>query len=690
MLRRSVRILRTRHLIWIPALLLVSLVSIACSADISQPLMSLRPIAAISQRTTEPVSVVQTPDPPREPQVSLTYDEASTSLMAKAENFPSNAEVEFMLWIGVRPINVTFHCTTDSSGYCARPMGLIGDYPEATHSGRELVASAQSCDDKDLKAFSLPISFRSSSQGVKRCETTPTPSPTPTLTPMPTSTPTSSSTLLSASIDTPTEKTPPSATPSPTPALCVTCTLTPTSEPSPTPSPSITLVPTRVPADAHGSPHTATPTPIPLDSHFPYWRGEYFDNPQLRGEPELVQDDANLAFNWGENSPIPGALPKNQFSVRWSQRFVVPQEGRYTFYLDADDSAVVHLNGERLMSYHLNNQDDHVQMATRYLAQGEELHLEVTYVEHWADASLKFWWEVATEPPCWHGHYFANADLAGEVVAQEALCSRNIRKHWGDTDAWPPTLGPNTQFSTCWTRVIEAPMPHAEYRLCLYVRDSARLWLNRTLVLNKRSIDSEPQFICRDVTINPDTGIHVLRLDLYRKSQGNAVLGLYFIERKPNHPWTGAYFDNTTLSGPPTFVETAHELHMPSAKRSLDAQVRGRAFSSLWQREVTTNTGIYYFFARHDDGVLLTANNATMINDWYNGAVREQKHTYLATGKEALDLEVKYYHDHQGAEPKLNVWWEKATPTATVTPTPSMTPTPSPTFLPTHTPSPTP
>jgi len=470
----------------------------------------------------------------------------------------------------------------------------------------------------------------------------------------------------------------------------VTCTLTPASTPSPTPSPSITLVPTRVPANPHGSSHTTTPTPIPLDSHFPYWRGEYFDNPQLRGEPALIQDDANLAFNWGENSPIPGALPKNQFSVRWSQRFVIRQEGRYTFYLDADDSAVVHLNGETLMSYHLNNQQDHVQMATRYLAQGEELHAEVEYVEHWANASLKFWWEVATEPPCWHGHYFANADLAGEVVAQEALCSGNIRKHWGTADAWPPTLGPNTHFSTCWTRVIEAPMSDSEYRLCLYVRDSARLWLDRTLLLNKRSIDVEPQFICRDVTINPDTGVHVLRLDHYRKSQGNAVLGLYFVERKPNSPWTGAYFDNATLSGPPTLVGTAHELNMPSAKQSLDAQVRGRAFSSLWQREVTTNKGIYYFFARHDDGVLLTANSATMINDWYPGDIRERKHTYLATGEEALDLEVKYYHDHQGADPKLQIWWERATPTATVTPTPSMTPTPSPTFLPTHTPSLTP
>jgi hypothetical protein len=395
-----------------------------------------------------------------------------------------------------------------------------------------------------------------------------------------------------------------------------------------------------------------------------------------------------LAFNWDKQSPAPGAILPNLFSIRWSQKFVINNEGRYTFYLDADDSAVVRINGETFMRYRFNQREDRVQIATRYLSQDEELDIEVEYVEKWGNASIKFWWERATEPPCWYGHYFGNADLAGKVVAQEMVCDNNIRKHWGNEDPWPADLGPDTPFSTCWTRVIEAPMPTDRYQLCLYVKDSARLWFNRTLLINKRSIGTEPKFICKTVNFGQNRSTHVLRLDLYRKSKGDAVLGFYLVKHMPQTPWVGAFFDDTNMTGPPTFIRTARDLNFPSHEQDLDSRIDNAPFSSLWRRKLPVQKGIFHFYAEHDDGVKLISNSSEIINDWYSGDVRTQKRVYSVTDKETLDLRVEYYHDNQDSDPKLHVWWERATPTPTITPTPSLTPTPSPTFLPTHTPQP--
>jgi hypothetical protein len=36
------------------------------------------------------------------------------------------------------------------------------------------------------------------------------------------------------------------------------------------------------------------------------WRGEYFNNKDLSGSPNLVRNGANIAFNWGNGSPGPG------------------------------------------------------------------------------------------------------------------------------------------------------------------------------------------------------------------------------------------------------------------------------------------------------------------------------------------------------------------------------------------------
>jgi hypothetical protein len=151
---------------------------------------------------------------------------------------------------------------------------------------------------------------------------------------VPTSTPTSTDTPLPS--DTPTTTATPTRTATPEPSNTPTATLVPSSTPTPTPEPTDT------PA--------ATPTSPPELSDS--WLAEYYANPNLSGEPVLVQEDApngdmGLSFNWADGSPGLG-IPADNFSARWTRQVYMPA-GTYRVYLEADDGARVWLDNQLLI-----------------------------------------------------------------------------------------------------------------------------------------------------------------------------------------------------------------------------------------------------------------------------------------------------------------------------------------------------
>ena len=58
-----------------------------------------------------------------------------------------------------------------------------------------------------------------------------------------------------------------------------------------------------------------TQTPNPNE-----WRGEYYNNPNLQGQPVMVRNDPSVNFDWGYGSPAPN-IPVDYFSARWTRSF---------------------------------------------------------------------------------------------------------------------------------------------------------------------------------------------------------------------------------------------------------------------------------------------------------------------------------------------------------------------------------
>jgi hypothetical protein len=122
---------------------------------------------------------------------------------------------------------------------------------------------------------------------------------------------------------------------------------------------------------------------------FPEWRGEYFSNRDLRGNPVHVRNDQQIDFTWSWISPAPGIGTEN-YSVRWS-RTIDFSTGDYRFHVRSDDGVRVFVDGHRIIDEWRDMSGATTYTADRYLSGNH--HIVVEYYQHTGPAFINFWWE---------------------------------------------------------------------------------------------------------------------------------------------------------------------------------------------------------------------------------------------------------------------------------------------------------
>lgn len=92
---------------------------------------------------------------------------------------------------------------------------------------------------------------------------------------------------------------------------------------------------------------------LAADSGF---RGEYFNNPDLSGTPNLIRTDPAINFDWAHGSPDP-AINTDLFSVRWtgSDNFA---EGTYRFKTTTDDGVRLYIDNDLIQDDWVDRGDD--------------------------------------------------------------------------------------------------------------------------------------------------------------------------------------------------------------------------------------------------------------------------------------------------------------------------------------------
>ena len=124
------------------------------------------------------------------------------------------------------------------------------------------------------------------------------------------------------------------------------------------------------------------------------FRGEYFPNKDLQGEPALVRNDANIDFDWGAGSPAPG-LPNDGFSVRWTGRIgPMPRTTTYRFGTSSDDGARLWVDGKKLVDQ-WKPLDSVTGSGTVQLEAGKSYDLRMEYYELTGGANAHLLWSDA-------------------------------------------------------------------------------------------------------------------------------------------------------------------------------------------------------------------------------------------------------------------------------------------------------
>ncbi len=131
-----------------------------------------------------------------------------------------------------------------------------------------------------------------------------------------------------------------------------------------------------------------------IDDDYPEWRGEYFANPSLTGEPDLIRNDEVLEFDWGPVSPAGAMLPADAFSARWARTLPFLAD-TYRFELLADDGARLFIDGQLALDA-WSGAGPTPALVDWTMSEGMH-EMRVEYFEDVGDASISLQWYPA--PP---------------------------------------------------------------------------------------------------------------------------------------------------------------------------------------------------------------------------------------------------------------------------------------------------
>src|ERR1041385_2033042 len=108
-------------------------------------------------------------------------------------------------------------------------------------------------------------------------------------------------------------------------------------------------------------------------------RGEYFNNRDLKGNPVLLRNDAQVNFDFGTLSPAAGLTPKD-FSVRWTGKLTPTVSGNYSLGFSGNGWIRMYLDGQLLIE-ELKNRRTKTVIRQVDLQAGRDYDLRFEYQE---------------------------------------------------------------------------------------------------------------------------------------------------------------------------------------------------------------------------------------------------------------------------------------------------------------------
>lgn len=217
----------------------------------------------------------------------------------------------------------------------------------------------------------------------------------------------------------------------------------------------------------------------------------------------------------------------------------------------------------------------------------------------------------------WSAQYFNNTNLSGSPTATATLSDLNI--NWGQTapatgvaaDNWTARFNTISYFNT------------GTYRFSVKADDAFRLYVHGQLLIDTFSNPRPDQLITADMNIT--AGYGGVQID-YREYTGPAFLYVSWQQisgtTNPLAPtnvpvtgaWTAQYFNNTNLSGNPTFVSYLDNPNINWGTASPATGVAADNWTARFSSTIYFNAGTYRFNVKVDDAIRLYVQNKLVLD----------------------------------------------------------------------------
>lgn len=312
------------------------------------------------------------------------------------------------------------------------------------------------------------------------------------------------------------------------------------------------------------------------------WRGEYFDNRNLTGQPVKVRNDNAIDFDWQNHAPAEG-VPNDSFSVRWTSSLWFDQ-GTYLFKAYTDDGVRLWVDGQVLIDQW---RDQSVVLNQQQATLSAGFHsLRMEYYDNIGNAVAMLWWERLSGPTAvsWRAEYYNNPWLVGDPTLVRG--ETQIDYDWGS--ASPAANVVANGFSVRWSGNVSFEAGDS-YTFSATSEDGVRVWVDGGLLLDQwREQSATSVTASRYVT----QGVHPVIVE-YFKGEGTGSI-------KFSWQRGGSATSGTSTPAPTSGPGTPTQTPVPSGSVIVDDQntgfSKGGPASSWYERSVGYNGHTYWTY----------------------------------------------------------------------------------------------
>ncbi len=383
----------------------------------------------------------------------------------------------------------------------------------------------------------------------------------------------------------------------------------------------------------------------------------YYNNIDFSGDPVLFETNDKIDESWGDQSPKPGVVNSDNFSVRYEGNFTFPVGTDYMFTTRGDDVVRIYVDDVLVLNNNGVWYENHA--ASAYVAAGTH-KVRVEYIEYSGWANIKVDWAPVNT---FVGAYFNTRTFSG-VPKRISNDDRYFRGAglWdyyfmADFGEGRPANDSNVNydnFSVKWAGAFY--FEGGDYEFVIGQDDQMSVWVDDRLI-GSYTAHSQQHLVTVPIT----AGWHIVRMN-YVEYNGGARAVLKWGKKKKNvitEYYVRSYDELGNMI--PSFINRRGDMdsNWGHGAPQGDWPLHGDDYDVIWEGDFDFEGAPYRFKSGADDFVKVYLDNVLVVEaawrDW-------QTFDYSIIAMNPGTHHIKAVFHEYGGGAWAKVAWEKLEP----------------------------